>query len=521
MPLPEGGKQPWPPQHLDPINSRIATWSAWYAGDADQLSAIYGGTQSHDTTGFFQSEQGGWRGAARRALQRMFWGTQLPAGEKRTKLHLPAASDIAATSADLLFGEPPTLTCQNTGAQDRLAELVDDGMHAALLESAEIAAGLGGVYLRTVWDRDEHPAGPWLTGVHPDAAVPEWTWGRLAAVTFWRVIAERDSTVVRHLERHERGAILHAVYEGTATTLGRPVPLTEHTATERLAELVDGNRIDTQLPGRLLVEYVPNIRPNRVWRNLPDAAPLGRADFAGTEPLMDALDETWTSWMRDLRLGKARLILPRVYLQSHGRGQGAGFDLDREVYQAIDALPGDGPVQITENQFKIRVDEHSRTAAELWSAIVRTAGYSAQSFGEVVDGTAGVTATEVRARERRSFVTRDKKTRYWRPALAAAFETLLMVDALVFAGTATPERPDIEFGDSVSDDPKQIAETLSLLDQARAISTEMKVRMQHKDWDDTRVKQEVDRINAEQAAAVDPVDALTSTAATGRPTPEE
>lgn len=498
MPLPDGGKTAWPPKHLDPVYAKIGTWAAWYGGSPDELSAVYGGSTNEDTTGFFASERGGFRGRIRRALERWFWGSQLPRGEQRTKLHVPIASDIASTSADLLFSEPPTLTVEDTTTQDRLAELIDDGVHANLLEAAEIAAGLGGVYLRVVWDRDlqDHP---WLAAVHPDSAVPEWTWGKLAAVTFWRVLLDDGNTVVRHLERHEPGVVLHGVYEGTHDELGNPRPLTDYAETAGLAEAIDegGDRIVTGID-RLTAVYVPNIRPNRCWRNLPAAASLGRADFAGTEPLMDALDETWSSWMRDLRLAKARIIVPGVYLQANGPGQGATFDLDREVYEAVNVLPGQGEMQISAQQFAIRVEEHDRTAQALTTNVVRGSGYSEQTFG-LADAVAA-TATEVVARERRSMITRDKKTRYWRPALQEIVETLLMIDATVFSSGATPQRPEIEFGDSVSEDPKAVAETLALLEQARAVSIEYKVRMLHPDWPEPDVTAEVERIKDETGA---------------------
>jgi hypothetical protein len=36
--------------------------------------------------------------------------------------------------------------------------------------------------------------------------------------------------------------------------------------------------------------------------------------------------------MRDIRLGKARLIVPHRYLDNIGRGKGAVFEPEREVY---------------------------------------------------------------------------------------------------------------------------------------------------------------------------------------------
>ncbi len=54
----------------------------------------------------------------------------------------------------------------------------------------------------------------------------------------------------------------------------------------------------------------------------------------GLETELDGLDEAISSWMRDVRLGKARLIVLHSYLENIGRGKGAVSEPDREVYSA-------------------------------------------------------------------------------------------------------------------------------------------------------------------------------------------
>jgi hypothetical protein len=495
MPLPTGGKQPWPPAHLACVNDRIATWSAWYSGDTDQISAVYGGANNPSAQGhpFFASESGhgGVRGRVRNAISRWFWGSSPERSDsQRTKLHIPLAGDIASTSADMLFGEPIKVTSDDAATQDRLEDLLDDGMDATLLEGAEIGAALSGVYLRVVWNRAISDR-PWVTSVHPDAAVPEWQMGRLSAVTFWRVLGEDGKIVVRHLERHEAGRIVHGVYQGTCDELGQPIPLDSFEATRHLVSehLVDGNSIVTGHTG-LTAAYVPNARPNRIWRNTPDAAYLGRSDFSGVEPLFDALDETWSSWMRDIRLGKGRLIVPQEYLQSNGRGQGAGFSAEREIWTSINALGDEsGKPTITQVQFQIRVAEHQQTATELVQTIARSAGYSPSSFGIGQETVA--TATEIISRDERSLTTRRRKIRYWRPAIRDILTALLAVDKTVFGTPNNLDRPGIEFADGVSPDPEAVARTIQLLDAAKAISTPQKVITLHPDWEQQQVDEEV------------------------------
>jgi hypothetical protein len=526
MPLPNGIGLPWPPKDQEPILHQYATWAAWYAGDVDALAGIYSGDGAggQDTTGFFASEAGGFKGTAQRALsavRRWFWGTRQKPSQPKTRLHVPMAGDIASASADLLFSEPPSITIPDPptppvpdGAdppptppnptQDRIKQLIDDGTHATLLEAAEICAAMGGVYLRVVWDPAVRPGRPWIAAAQPDVAIPEWSWGRLSAVTFWRELARKGKVVVRHLERYEPGRILHGVYEGTVDELGRLVPLTDYPETAGLAaSLVDGNEVRTGAT-KLTAVYVPNMRPNRIWRSTPAAVHLGRSDFAGVEPLMDALDLVYSSWMRDVDLGKARLVVPREYMQSQGRGQGATVDLDQEVYEPINVMGSeDGKTQIEQVQFDIRVEEHERTVDHLKMKIVESAGYSPQTFG--IGGEVAVTATEVAAKNQRSYITRGRKTRYWAPELANLIEALLQVDVALFGTPGViPQRPQIEWAPAVSVDPLAQAQTLRELHTAEAISNEQKVRTLHPDWDDTAVDEEVQRIREDHGGTGDP-----------------
>lgn len=500
MPLPSGGT--WPPEDLNPVFTKFNEWSAWYAGDCDLLARVYGGQASagdQTRTGFFASQSGGFKAGVRNFFQRYFHGTATSPTEQRTKLHIPVAGDIASTSAELLFAEPPSLKVEDAATQERLDELVDDGMHATLLEGAEVCSALGGVYLRVCWDREIVPDRPWLAVAHADAAVPEWSYGRLTAVTFWQVLEDDGKTVIRHLERHEPGVILHGAYSGTRDELGRRIALTDMPQTAGIADSLTGpDEISTGVT-MLTAAYVPNMRPNRIWRTSAAGAYYGRSDYAGVEYEMDALDEVYSSWMRDIRLAKARLIVPETYLQSQGQGKGARWDSEQEIYSTVNALAGQSnQLQLTPVQFQIRVTEHIETAQHLLEQIFRGAGYSAQTFG--LSGDVAVTATEVAARERKSFTTRSKKINYWRPGLRDITEALLAIDAKWFNSGTVPEKPTIEFGDTVSEDPAAVAQTVQLLLAAEAASTETRVRMVHPDWDDDQVDEEVTLIKAETPA---------------------
>jgi hypothetical protein len=503
MPMPTAGA--WPPVAHQPAYQAFRDWDAWYDGRAEVLHEVY--------------RERGLQGARIRPSQlaggvlgmfsRWLWGNP-PAREQRdTRLHVPVPADLAATSAGLLFSERPTITAATAAVQAAVERLEEDGLHTVLRHAAEIASVLGDVYLRPVIDREVSPDRAIVTAVPADAAIPVIRWGRLVEVTFWSCIHETSGTSVRLLEHHDLvagvGRIVYGLYEGTADQLGRPIPLTEHDATSHLAELVDEEGAQPTGLDRLDVVRVPNAGPQRIWRRSGALKYHGRSDMDGNEPLFDRVDEVWTSWMRDVRLARGRITVPAYMLQSNGPGQGAVWDADREVYSAVNALPdqtsGSG---LTVTQFAIRFQEHQATIDALMEAAMRHAGLSAQTMGE--EGDVAMTATEAQVRERRSFVTRNDRVGTWTPALAEYLELHFAVEAAAQLGdaVAAPERPNVEFGDSVSESPEMVARTAQLLFAAEAASTETLVRMVHPDWDDTQVDEEVRKIQDASATGQEP-----------------
>lgn len=507
MPLPPSGNIAWPPPQLEIPHADMDMWRAWYSGNTDHLAAVYGGPTNYRSNQiarqFFEVDQQ--RTGSGGEDLRMFWGQAPSPGQQAAKLHVPIAADVAEMSANLLWSDVPQVTVDGDSTDSASAETtqaqigryLDDRGHAKMREASELTAGLSNVYLRVVWDTTLRPR-PWTDVIAPEAIVPTWRWGALAEAIVWRELAPLTDAnkIWRLLEFHTPGTIEYGLYEGGVGTLGmRADSLAAHPDAEYLEERTDSQGRQSTGIDRLLITHLPNVLPNRVWDGVSGMAPLGRSDFAGIEPLMDALDESWTSWIRDLRLGKARLIVPQSLLDSEGAGQGGMFDLDKEVSVALNLLGGENMKDsITEVQFKIRVEEHERTTKALRLQILSSAGYSAQGFGEA--GTIAATATEVVARKEESLTTRGTKLLYQRPALVEHLTTMMMIDVKHCGAKGVDPAAELTatWPQAVQPDPEAVARTLSLLDAAGAISTFMKVKMRQPDWDDTEIAAEVQRI---------------------------
>lgn len=508
MTLPLGGAWPPPPHGI--AMAQQALWSAWLEGDPEGLSAAYANVGDSGSSDFFRYENGKSGNLAQTGIvnrvARFFWSRPSPSGGRKARLHVPLAGDIATASADLLFSEPPQFILDedaNDAAKERVDELLNTGeFHATLIESAEIVAGLGGGWLRCVWDTDVSDS-VMIDAVDADAAIGEWRWGQLAAVTFFTEYGEGNGNreVIRHLERHEPGAVFHGLYSGDVKTLGHPMALTDHPSCAPYAELINEDGAILTGVDTLTAAYVANMRPQVRWRKVDGLRRLGRSDFDGVEPLMDALDETYTSWMRDVRLGRSRILVPEFMLKDMGKGQGAAWDEDQEVFTQLKMAPSEQTLhsQITPQQFTIRVQEHADTAADLVDQILRKAGYSPSTFGEGTEGVA--TATEVTSREKQSERTRDRKARYWTQALTPLLNTWLALDAAVFK-TGAVGTVGVKWADTSQADPEVMARTTETLNRAVAVSTDTKVRMLHPDWSEEQIAAEVDLVRAESGQAV-------------------
>lgn len=514
MVLPANSTQnEWPPVPHHNAYHDYETWDAWYTGSIDALEMLYATTRMTQATGMWGQ------------VRRFFMGAPNPGeqAQRPIKLHVPIPAEIARMSSAILYSEMPKIEIgdktpgepQDDGKTSpqvkkqnaRLDELLDDTAHATFLEAGELCAALSGAFIRVVWDRTAVPDKPFLNAVSPDAAVPDFRFGRLTGVTFWTTLAplEGSQNVYRLLERHEPGTIEWGLYESMAPgTLGARIPLTEHPATAYLANVVNQNSSVQTGSDLLTAAYLPNIRPNRSRRKDPVASNLGRSDYDGAEGLFDALDECYTSWMRDIRHGKSRVLMDKKLLDSGQPGQGAFANLDREVFTPVEgsgvqSLNGGTTSPIEQLQFKIRFAEHEATATNLIIRIFSAAGYSPQTFGEASPNhVRSITATEVDSREKLTMLSRGTKIMYARPALQNIVAALCDVDEAVFDG---PGRggvvPDVEFPDAAAPSMDALATTLSLLRAAKLLSDEVGVEMLHPDWDDQQVLDEVDRLQAE------------------------
>lgn len=495
----------WPPPGHWTQRTYWQSHRAWWSGDLKALKAFTPVT----------SPGGYWARMAAKTGQR--------------EVHVPIAADIARTSADLVAGDTPHIDWEDQQAQpaedgapakkspvqetwDEIAQRI--GFANKLLEGVETGAAISGWYLKPAWD-DRLGKRPLLTVVAADMALPTFLFGELLSVTFVTELPapanwsqRRESTQVwRWLEHHEPGQIRHELWLGTTNRVGSPRALDDHPTTKGFESVIDTTAIK---PEGILVEFVPNDLPNP----LDTTVPIGRSLLQGCETLLDALDEAMASWMRDIELAKARILVSDEMLTPVSKNGGGffssvagalgkgnatpakAFDVDAKVFVPLNMPVEDGdgkPAPIQLIQPEIRFEAHERTVLQLIEQIISRCGFAPQTYGMHVEGQ--LSGTAMRRRAEKSFRTRDRQRRYLRPALESIAMTLMRLNAVLNNGAPVPEKPPtLVWREADHADPLEMASVIELLARARAGSREVLVRMAHPEWDDTQVREEVARL---------------------------
>ena len=499
----------WPPKAVAPVIARVAEARVQWEGDPARLEEYY----SENATGSSNPRRG------IRAAWDAFWGRPVSATQRAPRrLHAPIPADIAGLSATSLFAKPPTILAPETtiagpGAEggekqvrDAVIQARIDAMfngprfHSDLYAAGETSSALGGVYGRVVRDRSIQDD-PWIEWVDPDHAIPDWHRGRLRAVAFFTELDGGDSRDVwRHLERYERGRIVHELYKGTTSNLGQLWPLNEHPETAGIdVDLAEDGAsvVFLGVDDALAVEYVPNKIPNPEWSADTYLRNMGASDCGAPDlvPLYHEIDHTYSSLMRDVHLGKTRVFASQDVLRHNGTGGGLSLPEDQEIFTQVGAsMNKDGTMSsIFEfHQPEIRVLAHDQVGEMLLREVLRRTGYSPVSFG--MSDEVAQTATEATGKKEATVTTTEGKARHF----GVAIQHLTTV-CLRLAGESVTEPLDIDWPPFAQESDLSRAQTVQGWSVAGAASKRTMVRYLHQGWDEAQVDAEVELIREENS----------------------
>lgn len=473
----------WPPMDIE--RYKMKEHATWYSGEAELLANFY---FNHDLQNYMELTFG-------TRNNNKFWARQIK-NDSQFFIHVPIANDISETSSTFLFGESPIIRFNSDSEgmkqyqSDLDTMLTESGFFNKLVEAAEVASAIGGVYIKVAWDSElsEHPI-PVICQC--DDAFPIFKFGKLAKVSFAYEISNDGSKVYRLIETISKGKIENTLYHGSKDNLGVKVDLSECEATKELKPEVDTAEVMTCV-------YVPNLLPNKLNRT----SPQGRSDYQGQETLMDALDETFSAWMTDVQIARGKIHVPSGYVKQISEDGKKKFNIDTMMYEELDVDPTAMTKPIEATQFDIRSQQFEQTCLNLLDRIITSAGYSPQSFGLNIAGRAE-SGTALNVRERKSFGTTSKKQNYWEGPIKDIVKAMCCIKNAELGGKFNCDlNVNVAFMDSVSNNITEVSSSVKTLADAKAISTDTKVRMVHPEWTDTQVEQEVERILNDESAGM-------------------
>lgn len=182
--------------------------------------------------------------------------------------------------------------------------------------------------------------------------------------------------------------------------------------------------------------------------------PLGTSVYANCTDTLESLDVVFDSLQREFVLGKKRIIVPTSALRGEYGKDGKlhkYFDEQDEVYQAFS--PDDREeLKIYDNSAQLRVEEHKQAIEQLLDLLCMQTGLSAGSLSYHNGNPA--TATEVTARNDRTFRTKTAHQQLIREGLLQVTENIVLLAVLMgqLPASAMEDKPVITFPDSVSRD---------------------------------------------------------------------
>jgi hypothetical protein len=422
-----------------------------------------------------------------------------PKGTGRPYKIDPLPEKISTAFADFLWGEDPTIEPFDENDADALEAIVNENdLSAELHHAEEIKSSEGQVWWRIYRD-DEQSFYPIIEWHSRTEVIPYFRGKRLLAVAFIShvedsITGEGENAVKqvwRRLEVYGPGVTYNVLFVSSdPNQLGDEVPLTQHADT---AEFMPEWRHGLDM----LAGYIPNRRGNKRSH--------GRSDYHGVEDLLFDLNEAHTVDSENFRLaGKKRAVMPRKYA-----GQQGEVDPGEEIFfsESLDELDPDNTFKILEYDYdgessKVRKDD-------LTGTVLTRVGLARQFVdANANEGTAGESGTALRTRLIPTTLTARGKARPWDEEAPTVLRLAQQVDALTPAAngfgrpwTAPDEAPAVERGSILPEDEQEKLDWHVAAYGADLESRETALKDLHPDWSDEQIREEIDRIKAENNEA--------------------
>lgn len=204
--------------------------------------------------------------------------------------------------------------------------------------------------------------------------------------------------------------------------------------------------------------------------NVDDNSPLGISMYGNAFDTLHALDICYDSLVREVRLGKKRIIVPvtaiKTVVDSDGNMR-RFFDENDEAYEALN-IDDSEALKIQDNSLQLRIEEHAESINAHLSTLCLQMGFSAATFS--FDTAHGIkTATEVISENSKTYKTVKTYQTQITAAIKKLCENIIALGSLYemeFEGKSIAQLAARDYEIAVNMDDAVLEDSKSKLDKA-------------------------------------------------------
>ena len=268
---------------------------------------------------------------------------------------------------------------------------------------------------------------------------------------------------------------------------------------------LEGLQDGTVLPtGSELItaDMLDNYRPRHAWRQKKLLRYYHTSDVARAAGIFENIDHNWSQLQHEVEAARGRLFVSEELLESDGPGQGSYLDWFRDIYKASMSPSVEAKPTFEQIQFDMRVEQYLTLIDSGIRKAVSALGLSPFTVDMDAQATGEMTATETRARTRRTRATADTKGRHERAHLSHILTAYLHMDALLNGYTPPTKPVVVSLPDQIEVSEQELTGSVTTVYTSGLMSIRAALTKLHPEWTPEEVEAEELRIKQDQAAAM-------------------
>lgn len=469
---------------------------AWYSGDTKRLLFHYQEVENNGMSSNYQAN-----------VNQHFYQNS---DDDVLKIHTGLPQQISETWASVLGDQPLEITLgkmfDNEANQKKLKDINSankTAMPFKILEAFEKTSAHGHVVFK-LSAHSEVTNSPTVEVKLPNEYKILEKYGHIVGYVFEKIIPQGDVNYSL-VEIYGPGYIQMQVYKRKNQEL-LPVQFGEvrelywikELVPQELKEMVlNETVIWFELPtNEIMAEYLPNKLPNKRFSN----SNLGSSDYEGAYDIYSAQDESFSSMINDLRIGRGKVFIDETLL-NWGTNGAARYNVFKSMMVKLAGDDSQDPDKKFESvQFNLRTAEHEMTAMSLERRAVNKAGLSMATFMANLDQG---NAEAKRESEKLTLRTRNKKIQTMTPALESLYKKLLILHDIMNMKEPQEYELTVSFYDYGSPTFEDRLGSASTAKTAGVMSNEFIVDMLHPELDEDAKNAEINRLNVMDGVETD------------------